>query len=101
MAGLGPGMTEYDAAPMRGPRQQFFGRAADGVPDRARAGRADHGEADKEAGGGDGGGGCVMAFPRLILRRPRNAAVSKDGRPHEPLTSRSAKRIQKLQARSA
>lgn len=49
-------MTEYaDAQPCR----QFLGRAADRVPDRARAGRADHGEADKEAGGGDGGGGSL------------------------------------------
>ena len=46
-------MTEYDAQP----RRQFLGRAADGIPDRARAGRADHGEADAEAGGADGGGG--------------------------------------------
>jgi len=41
------------------PRQQFLGRAADEVSDRARAGREDHGEADKEGGGGDGGGGFV------------------------------------------
>jgi hypothetical protein len=39
------------------PRRQFLGRAADGISDRARAGRADHGEADEEGSGGDGGGG--------------------------------------------
>jgi hypothetical protein len=44
---------------MRGPRRQFLGRAAAGVSQPPRAGRADHGEADKEAGGGDGSGGFV------------------------------------------
>ncbi len=33
--------------------------------DRARAGRADHGEADKEAGGGDGGGRGVSFVARM------------------------------------
>jgi len=36
------------------PCRQFLSRAADGIPDRARAGREDHGEADEVAGGGDG-----------------------------------------------
>ena len=49
MPGSSPGMTECAAAPMRGPRRQLLGRAADGVSDRARAGREDHGQADKEA----------------------------------------------------
>jgi hypothetical protein len=57
------------------PRRQFFGRAADGIFDRARAGRADHGEADEEGARGDGGGGFVRrasaqcnapSLPRMV-----------------------------------
>ena len=59
---------------MRWPRRQFLGRPADGVPDRAQAGREDHGEADEEGGGGDGGGcflGCLAK---------RNASVRWNGK---------------------
>ena len=41
------------------PRRQFLGRAAVRVFDGARAGRADHGEADEVGGRGDGSGGGV------------------------------------------
>ena len=41
------------------PRWQFLVRAADGIPDCARAGRDDNGQADEESSGGDGGGGLV------------------------------------------
>jgi hypothetical protein len=59
-------MTEWGHADAQ-PRRQFFGRAADGISDRARAGRAHHGQADAEAGGGDGGGVRANSI-RLILR---------------------------------
>jgi len=53
------------------PRRQFLSRAADGIFDRARAGREDHGEADAEDRRGDAGamseGECFTMTDRSNL----------------------------------
>ena len=63
-----------DAQPCR----QFLSRAADGILDGARAGRADYGEADAEAGGGDGGGG--VSFVARMERSGMRGRVCKKSR---------------------
>jgi hypothetical protein len=42
-------------------------RPADGIPHRARAGRADHGEAGAEGRGGDVGGDAVIGRRAVSL----------------------------------
>ena len=64
------------SAPMRWPRRQFLGRATVGIPHSARAGRADYGEADKEAGGGDGSGG--VNFVARIERSGMRGGLCKE-----------------------
>jgi len=59
-------MTEWGHADAQ-PRRQFLSRAADGIFDRARAGRGDYGEADKEGAGGDGSGGGVRMLCSISL----------------------------------
>jgi hypothetical protein len=69
------GAKPGDDKPMRWPRRQFPGRAADGVFDRAWAGLAHHGEADKEGGGGDGGGEFVGALAKRHAPATGNGGI--------------------------